>query len=141
LEQALIAGELTAADVPAAWNQKMQQYLGITPPDAARGPLQDVHWSAGLIGYFTTYSLGNLYAAQFFEQASKDLGNLDQASSRGEFVPLLNWLREKIHSQGQSYTARQLVKRVTGSDLSVQPLLRACVRSALSLVPADEASD
>ena len=76
LERALLDDELRAADLPEAWNEKYQQYLGITPPDNRSGVLQDVHWSAGLIGYFPTYSLGNLYAAQFFGQAEADLGNL-----------------------------------------------------------------
>ena len=85
--------------------------------------LQDVHWSGGLVGYFPTYTLGNLYAAQFFAQANADLGGLDRQFARGEFQPLCRWLAEKIHSQGQRYTAAELVRRVTGQPLSSQPLM------------------
>ncbi len=85
--------------------------------------LQDVHWSAGLIGYFPTYSLGNLYAAQFFAQAESELGNLAELFARGEFRPLRDWLRTKIHCHGQRYTAAELVERVTGRGLSAGPLV------------------
>lgn len=124
LEQALLNDQIQPRDLPEAWNQKMQQYLGLTPPDAARGCLQDIHWSGGAIGYFPTYTLGNLYAAQFFEQATKDLGDLDAQFARGEFAPLLGWLREKIHRHGKRYRAGELVKRVTGKELSADALLR-----------------
>ncbi|MBX3415061.1 MAG: carboxypeptidase M32 [Pirellulales bacterium] len=123
LEQALIAGELVVADLPGAWNEKYQQYLGITPPNDADGVLQDIHWSAGLIGYFPTYSLGNLYAAQFAEQADTDLGGLAALFERGDFLPLRDWLREKIHRHGRRYSATQLVERVTGKPLSHRPLI------------------
>ena len=80
--------------------------------------LQDIHWSAGLVGYFPTYSLGNLYAAQFFAQADADLGGFDRQFAAGQFEPLRSWLRDKIHSQGQRYSAAELVQRVTGRPLS-----------------------
>jgi len=92
--------------------------------------LQDIHWSGGAIGYFPTYTLGNMYAAQFFDRAGKDLGDLSAMFARGEFAPLLGWLRKNIHSQGRRYTARQLVKKVTGQDLSANPLLRHLNRKA-----------
>ncbi len=123
LEQALIKNELPVAELPGAWKEKYQQYLGITPPNDADGVMQDIHWSAGLIGYFATYSLGNLYSAQFFEQADKDLGGLEAQFARGEFKPLREWLREKIHLPGQRYTAAELVQRVTGKPLSSGPLM------------------
>ncbi|MBN1395713.1 MAG: carboxypeptidase M32 [Pirellulales bacterium] len=123
LEQALLDGDLQAANLPGAWNEKYQQYLGLAPPNDSEGVLQDVHWSAGMIGYFPTYSLGNLYAAQFFNQAETDLGGLDEHFARGEFGPLLNWLRENIHRHGQRYTAAELVERVTGRGLSASPLV------------------
>jgi carboxypeptidase Taq len=123
LEQGLIAGELTVADLPGAWNEKYRQYLGIDPPNYTLGVLQDIHWSAGLFGYFPTYSLGNLYAAQFYAQAERDLGSLREAFARGEFEPLLAWLREKIHQQGQRYTAARLVERVTGKPLGHADLI------------------
>lgn len=123
LEQALLKDELPAADLPGAWNEKYRKYLGITPPNDADGVMQDVHWSAGLIGYFATYSLGNLYSAQFFAQADQDLGGLEAQFARGEFRPLREWLREKIHLPGQRYTAAELVQRVTGKPLSSGPLM------------------
>jgi carboxypeptidase Taq len=130
LEQALMTDELAVKDLPGAWNEKMKSYLGLIPPDAAKGVLQDIHWSGGAIGYFPTYTLGNMYAAQFFEQANKDLGDLNPMFARGEFAPLLGWLRKNIHIHGRRYTARQLVKKVTGKDLSAEPLLRHLNRKA-----------
>ncbi len=128
LEQALLNEDLKPADLPGAWNEKYRHFLGVTPGSDAEGVLQDVHWSAGLVGYFPTYSLGNLYASQFFEQADKDLGGgqggLAAQFRRGEFQPLREWLREKIHAAGQCYTADQLVRRVTGKPLSHKPLMR-----------------
>lgn len=124
LEQAILTGDLAIADVPGAWKEKYHQYLGIEPPNDADGCLQDVHWSAALVGYFPTYSLGNLYSAQFFEQADHDLGGLAAMFSRGEFQPLKRWLNEKIHHRGQCYTAAQLLKLVTGQSLSHAALMR-----------------
>ena len=108
LEQAMIEDRLQVGDLPAAWNEKYQQYLGLTPPNDAEGALQDVHWSAGLFGYFPTYSLGNLYAAQLFAQANADLGEQFAGFQRGDFAPLLAWLRDKIHRHGQRYAAAKL---------------------------------
>jgi carboxypeptidase Taq len=133
LEQALVADDLKCADLPGAWNEKYQHYLGIVPPNDADGVLQDIHWSAGLVGYFPTYSLGNLYAAQFFEQADRDLGGLDAQFAKGEFEPLKNWLREKIHKPGQCYAADELGQRVTGKPLSHAPLMNYLKRKFGSL--------
>lgn len=124
LEQALLQGDLAVGDLPAAWREKSQQYLGIEPTNDADGSLQDIHWSAGLIGYFATYSLGNLCASQFFEQADRDLGGLAEQFARGEFQPLKKWLNENIHHPGQCYTAAELIQRVTGQPLSPAPLMR-----------------
>jgi carboxypeptidase Taq len=123
LEQALLDGELSVADLPAEWNSKYREALGISPKGAADGVLQDIHWSAGLFGYFATYSLGNLYAAQFFAQADRELGGLSAQFARGEFEPLRNWLTTKIYGQGQRYTAAQLVQQVTGQPLSAAPFM------------------
>ncbi|MEX0937540.1 MAG: carboxypeptidase M32 [Pirellulales bacterium] len=124
LEHDLIGGGLSVDDLPEAWNAKYEQLLGITPPDDAQGVLQDVHFSAGLFGYFPTYSLGNLYAAQIFEQAERDLGDLADMFRRGEFTPLRQWLGENIHQHGQRYTAAELVERITGKPLSHEPLMK-----------------
>lgn len=123
LEQAMLADEIPTADVPTAWNDKYEQYLGIRPKSDADGVLQDVHWSAGLVGYFPTYALGNLYAAQFFVQAEKDLGALGPQFARGEFAPLREWLNKNVHQHGQCYTAADLVQKITGKPLSHDPLI------------------
>jgi carboxypeptidase Taq len=117
LEQALMGRELTVAELPAAWREKYSAYLGIEPPSDADGVLQDIHWSAGLFGYIPTYSLGNLYGAQLFAAAEQQLGGLDTHFARGEFEPLLQWLRENIHRHGQRYPAAELVHRATGKPL------------------------
>ncbi|MCA9150838.1 MAG: carboxypeptidase M32 [Planctomycetales bacterium] len=124
LEQALIVGDLAVADLPQAWNDKYREYLGVVPPNDADGVLQDIHWPAALFGYFPTYSLGNLYAAQFFEQADQDLGGLASLISRGEFAPLLKWLQDKIHRYGRCFSPAELVERATAKPLSHEPLIR-----------------
>ncbi len=121
IEQAFFSGDLLPKDIPGAWNEKFKSYFNLTPPDDAQGCLQDVHWSAGYIGYFPTYALGNLYSAQFFAQAKKELGDLDEQFARGEFANLRKWLKEKIHRQGQRYRAEKLVEVVTGKPLSHRP--------------------
>jgi carboxypeptidase Taq len=123
LELALLRGELQVADLPSAWNEKFKAYMGFEPPNDAEGVLQDVHWSGGMIGYFPTYTLGNLYAAQLFEAAERDLGDLQAQFRKGEFAPLLEWLREKVHHQGQRYPAKELIARITGAPPSAEPLL------------------
>ena len=133
LEQALLSGDLAPADLPGAWNEKYKDYLGLTPPDDREGCLQDVHWSFGAIGYFPTYALGNLYASQFFERAEKDLGGLDAMFERGEFGPLLDWLRTNIHQHGRRYTASELVQKITGEPLSAEPLMRHLTSKANEL--------
>ena len=139
LELALINDELKVADLPAAWHAKYREYLGIQSPTDADGVLQDVHWSSGAFGYFPTYSLGNLYAAQFFEKARQDLGDLDAMFGRGEFQPLREWLRTNIHAQGRRYPAAELGRRVTGWPLSHDALdaapprqIRPAVRSKVT---------
>lgn len=124
LELALISGDLQVADLPGAWNEKYEKYLGIIPPNDAEGVLQDVHWSGGLIGYFPTYTLGNLYASQLFDQAGRDLGDIDEMFHRGEFKPLHKWLQSKIHSQGHRYSAAELIKNITDKPLSYEPLMQ-----------------
>jgi carboxypeptidase Taq len=124
LERALIKGDLQVAELPGAWNEKMQAFLGLTPPDHASGVMQDVHWSGGHLGYFPTYTLGNLYAAQFFAKATRDLGDLSENFAGGNFAPLLQWLREKIHQQGKRYRPRELVRAVTGEDLNPEYLIK-----------------
>jgi carboxypeptidase Taq len=125
LEQALLSGNLAVADVPSAWNEWMQRLLGVTPASDADGCLQDIHWSAGLFGYFPTYTLGNIYAAQLFARASADLGDLGTAFARGEFADLLAWLRAKVHRPGRRYQPARLIEFATGAPPDPQPLIDA----------------
>lgn len=128
LERQMIAGKLAVRDIPAAWNAGMQQLLGITPPDDAQGCLQDIHWSMGIFGYFPTYALGNLYAAQFFDAARRAMPDLDAQLARGELKPLREWLRENIHRHGQRYRAGELVQVVTGQPLTHGPFIQYLTR-------------
>ncbi|MFQ5415185.1 MAG: carboxypeptidase M32 [Phycisphaerae bacterium] len=123
IERELFDGRLDVADVPARWNEKMKDVLGITPPDDKVGCLQDIHWSMGAFGYFATYALGNLYAAQFYAQASRDIPDLTDRIRANDHEPLLGWLREHIHQHGQRYRAGELVERVTGKPLSIEPFM------------------
>ncbi|MBI4515853.1 MAG: carboxypeptidase M32 [Deltaproteobacteria bacterium] len=128
LEQALIAGELAAADLPAAWEEKMRHFLGVTPASDRDGVLQDVHWAEGLFGYFPTYALGNLYAAQLYEAAQRDFGRLEEGFAAGDFGTLRTWLGERVQRHGQSWRAPELVRRVTGSAPEARPLLAHLTR-------------
>ncbi len=124
LERDLISGKLKPNDVPEAWNSRFTSDFGITPANDTEGCLQDIHWSAGLLGYFPTYALGNMYASQFYAAAEAELGDLQQMFAKGEFMPLLDWLREHIHHHGQRFTASRLVEVVTGMSLSNKPLMQ-----------------
>lgn len=117
IEKALLSHDLEARDLEGVWNEKMEEYLGVSPADAAQGVLQDVHWSQGLFGYFPTYLLGTLYATQFHRQAQLDLPDYDQQVGTGQMLPLREWLREKIHSVGMTRSADQLIREVTGEPL------------------------
>jgi len=124
LENDLLEGKLRVADLPAAWNARMQSYLGITPPDDALGCLQDIHWSGGDMGYFPTYTLGNIIAVQLFEQAQTTIKDLPAQIAAGQFAPLLAWMRENVHRHGSKFTPDELLRRITGRSLDPQPYLR-----------------
>jgi carboxypeptidase Taq len=124
LEMGMVEGKLAVKDLPEIWNAKMEEYLGITPPDDAKGVLQDVHWSGGLMGYFSTYALGNLISAQLWEKLNEDLPNLPDQIRQGKFEGLLGWLREKVHMHGRKFEPQELVQRVTGSKITPEPYLR-----------------
>jgi carboxypeptidase Taq len=116
IERDLLLGAIDVDDLPAVWNEKMETTLGVRPPDHSSGILQDIHWSSGAIGYFPTYTLGNIYAAQFYAAAERDIGNLQDHFRKGALAALLGWLRKSIHAEGSRYRPRDLVRKVTGDD-------------------------
>jgi carboxypeptidase Taq len=118
IEKALIEGNLNVADLPEAWNAKYKAYLDLDVPDDNQGALQDIHWAHGSLGYFPTYSLGSFYAAQFFQQAGKDIPGLKSQIEQGDTSQLLKWLRENIHQHGRFYSAQELCQRITGEPLN-----------------------
>jgi carboxypeptidase Taq len=123
VEQALLDGSLAVADLPGAWNESFEKMLGLKVPDDARGCLQDIHWSFGGVGYFPTYTLGNLYAAQLMREARAELPGLDDDFRRGEMSRLKGWLNEKIHRQASIWRAGDLCRRITGCELDHQPFI------------------
>ncbi len=124
LEVALVEGTLAVRDLPDAWNSGMERLLGIRPSDDAEGVLQDVHWALGTLGYFPTYTLGNLMSAMLFQAAERDLGRLDDHFRRGTFAPLLAWLRLHVHQHGRARSARDILETTTGGSLDAGPWLR-----------------
>lgn len=117
MERDAVEGKIKVKDFPEIWNSKMKEYLGITPPNDAKGVLQDVHWT-GIMGYFPTYTLGNLYSAQLYHFAKNEIPNLEEQFEKGDFSLLLKWLREKIHKQGRRYYPKDLIKKATGEEPS-----------------------
>jgi len=124
LENEMIEGRLKIADVPEAWNAKMQDFMGITPPTTALGALQDIHWSGGMIGYFPTYQLGNLISLQLWDKINADIPDLTEQITRGEFGALLTWLRTNLHQHGRKFTSVELLQRITGGGLNPAPYLK-----------------
>lgn len=114
IEKALIEGSLQVKDLPAYWNAKYKEYLGLDVPSDAEGVLQDIHWAHGSIGYFPTYSLGSFYAAQLFDAAKKSIPSLEMEIEKGNLMPLRTWLRENVHAHGKYYSATQLIEKVCG---------------------------
>lgn len=123
LEIALMEGKLEVKDLPEAWNMRMRDYLGVTPPNNKSGVLQDVHWAGGMIGYFPTYALGNLVSVQLWDCIHRDIPDLDEQIEHGEFSALLGWLRQNVHVFGSKYEPQELVQKVTGSKIDPQPYI------------------
>jgi carboxypeptidase Taq len=119
LEKSLLGNTLEAKDIPAFWNEQYRKLLGVAVPDDRKGCLQDVHWSHGSFGYFPTYSLGSLYAAQFYSTANQQLPALEREMEEGKTLSLLQWLREKVHSRGRYFTSEDLCQEITGKTLDV----------------------
>jgi len=124
LELALVEGRLGVDELPHAWNEGMHELLGVDVPDDAQGVLQDVHWGAGMVGYFPTYTLGNLMAAQLWEALADEIPDIEGAIEQGDFAPLRAWLGERVHAQGRRLPPPELLHRVTGQELAVEPFLR-----------------
>jgi carboxypeptidase Taq len=124
IEKALLEGQMEVEDLPRAWNELYQKYLGITPPDDKSGVLQDVHWSHGSFGYFPTYTLGSFYAAQFYAKAIDDIDGLNAKIAAGDSAELLVWLRTNIHRHGRRYTSEELCEQVTGKKLDASYFIR-----------------
>ncbi|TDI70916.1 MAG: carboxypeptidase M32 [Bacteroidetes bacterium] len=120
LETELVEGKIRVADLPDAWNDRIEAYLGVRPTNDAEGVLQDIHWSLGAIGYFPTYTLGNLMSTQLFDQANSDIPDLAQQISSGNFTVLLDWLRTHVHGHGRKKTASEILTDTTGTGLSVE---------------------
>jgi carboxypeptidase Taq len=123
LEIALMEGSLQVRDLPEAWNTRMQEYLGVVPADDGQGVLQDIHWSYGDIGYFPSYTMGNLIAAQLWNCVNEEIPNLTDMIQQGEFDLLREWLREKIHRHGAKFEVKELVQRITGSQIDPAPYI------------------
>jgi carboxypeptidase Taq len=139
LELALMEGRLAVADLPEAWNEATQRLLGLEVRNDAEGVLQDTHWGAGLIGYFPTYTIGNLMASQLWERIEADIDDLPEAIERGDFAPLREWLRDNVHQHGRKLYPRELLRRVTGEELRADPFLvylRAKLENAGLMAPA-----
>jgi carboxypeptidase Taq len=124
IEKDLLNDRYRVSDLPGVWNDRMRDYLGLTPSSALEGVLQDAHWSDSFFGYFPTYALGNLYAAQLDRAVRRDIPNLNAQIARGEFRPLREWQRQKIHSQGMRYPPTELIERATGEPPSGDAFVR-----------------
>lgn len=123
IEQGLFNGDVDVKDIPDVWASLYQKYLGLTPENHKEGCLQDVHWSGGAFGYFPSYCLGNMLAAQMFESVQAQIPDLDSQIAEGQFKPLLEWLRKAVHSRGMQVNALSLAREVSGNDLSARPLI------------------
>jgi len=123
LELEIFGGRIELRDLPEAWNARMGEYLGVEVPDDAHGVLQDVHWAGGVFGYFPTYSLGNVIAGQLWDRITRELPDLEESIQRGELTGLRDWLRENLHRHGNKFMPKELIQRVAGGPIDVQPYL------------------
>jgi carboxypeptidase Taq len=124
MEKGLFDGSIQVNDLPEIWNDKMEEYLGIRPPTDALGVLQDVHWSSGSFGYFPSYTLGAIYACQFFNAMKKEIPDIEEQIAQGHLHPVKDWLNKNIHRLGRLYSVADLVIKVTGEPLNPHLYMR-----------------
>jgi len=123
IERAIVERHVPVEELPTLWRETMRDYVGLVPDRDAEGVLQDVHWSLGAFGYFPTYTLGNIYASLLDRQARQDLPTLDTDIQRGHLLSLRSWLNRHVHQHGRRYSSAELLHRITGQPLSVEPFL------------------
>ena len=123
MEKAIVSGDLRVEEIPSVWREKYSEYLGIEPPNDTLGCLQDVHWHIGHLGYFPTYLIGRLYSAQIYQAFLKSRPGWDEEATAGSFASLKSWLNSQIHCHGRRYSARELIKKATGSEASAEPFI------------------
>ena len=123
IEKMIFNQDLSVEDIPSTWNKMMEDWFGITVPSDSMGCLQDIHWSMGAFGYFPTYTLGNLYAAQLLQTMSNQLGDIDEIIKSGDWSPMLDWLRKNIHDKGSVMSPAELIEAATGNAPSPEPFL------------------
>lgn len=123
IEIGLMEGSMAVTDLPEIWNQKMVDYLGVTPPNDALGVLQDVHWSGGMIGYFSTYALGNLASVQLWDKLLEENPNVPDEIAKGKFDTVLNWMRKQVHQYGSKYEPQEIMIKATGSKITPEPYM------------------
>jgi carboxypeptidase Taq len=124
IEIGLMEGTMDVADLPEIWNTKMEEFLGITPPNDAVGVLQDVHWSGGMIGYFPTYALGNLASVQLWDKMLESHPNVPDEIAQGKFDTVLGWMRENVHQYGSKFEPQEIMLKATGSKITPEPYVR-----------------
>ena len=133
LELAMFRNQLKPSELPGAWADKMEAFLGVRPKTAKEGAMQDIHWAAGIFGYFPTYSIGNIYAAQLFAAAGKQLDDFDESLAVGRFEPLLQWLRTHVHEKGQCLLPSELIRQATGELPSSRFFMEYCEKKYAAL--------
>jgi carboxypeptidase Taq len=123
IELGVLDGDIPIADLPEAWSEKFMTYLGTSPPTDTEGVLQDVHWSWGLIGHFTSYAMGNIVASQWWHQMGQDIPNQNELMAQGNITPIREWLIENVHQHGRKYLPTELIQQVTGGPIDTGPYL------------------
>ncbi|MEM3442607.1 MAG: carboxypeptidase M32, partial [Candidatus Bathyarchaeia archaeon] len=124
IEKSLFAEKLTVKELPEVWNQSYKDYLGLTIENDSEGVMQDTHWASGMFGYFPSYALGNIYSGQILTEMEKKLADWREQIGKGNFFPIKNWLINNVHRYGNLYDPAELIKKITGTNLTVEPYIR-----------------